>query len=123
MAERFGVLVLNQISTNGLKRLPAERYAVVKDHAAPDAVLLRSADLHAIGIAPSVLAIARAGAGTNNIPVGAMSERGVPVFNAPGASRTARRPSRAAKSPARRWASSASAGSAAWWPTRPSSSA
>jgi len=89
MADRFAVLVLNQISPNGLKRLPAERYAAGKDMAAPDAVLLRSADLHAIDIPHSVLAIARAGAGTNNIPVEAMSERGVPVFNAPGANANA----------------------------------
>ena len=89
MAERFQVQVLNQISPNGLKRLPAERYTVGKDVAAPDAVLLRSADMHALDIPRSVLAIARAGAGTNNIPVKAMSERGVPVFNAPGANANA----------------------------------
>ncbi len=89
MVDRFQVLVLNQISPNGLKRLPAERYAVGKDVAAPDAVLLRSADMHGVDIPKSVLAIARAGAGTNNIPVKAMSERGVPVFNAPGANANA----------------------------------
>ena len=86
---RFDILVLNAISANGLKRLPAERYSVGKDIARPDAVLLRSADMHALDIAPSVLAIARAGAGTNNIPVKAMSARGVPVFNAPGANANA----------------------------------
>ncbi|MES3014239.1 MAG: 3-phosphoglycerate dehydrogenase, partial [Pseudomonadota bacterium] len=86
---RFGVLVLNQISANGLKRLPAERYTVGKDLTAPDAVLVRSADMHKLAIVPSVVAIARAGAGTNNIPVKAMSERGVPVFNAPGANANA----------------------------------
>ena len=89
MVERFQVLVLNQISPNGLKRLPAERYAVGKDATAPDAVLVRSADMHALTIAPSVLAIGRAGAGTNNIPLKAMSERGVPVFNTPGANANA----------------------------------
>ena len=90
MAERmFKVLVLNQISASGLKRLPHERYVVGKDIAEPDAVLLRSADMHAMAIAPSVRAIARAGAGTNNIPLAAMSERGVPVFNAPGANANA----------------------------------
>jgi D-3-phosphoglycerate dehydrogenase / 2-oxoglutarate reductase len=89
MVERFQVLVLNQISANGLKRLPVERYSVGKDVAAPDALLLRSADLHGTAIASGVLAIARAGAGTNNIPVAAMSERGVPVFNAPGANANA----------------------------------
>jgi D-3-phosphoglycerate dehydrogenase len=87
--ERLNILVLNQISANGLKRLPAERYSTGKDIAEPDAVLVRSADMHALAIATSVLAIARAGAGTNNIPVAAMSTRGVPVFNAPGANANA----------------------------------
>ena len=85
MSKPFQILVLNQISANGLKRLPSERYATSKDAAAPDAVLVRSADMHVMQIAASVQAIGRAGAGTNNIPVKAMSERGVPVFNAPGA--------------------------------------
>jgi D-3-phosphoglycerate dehydrogenase len=62
---------------------------VGKDIAAPDAVLLRSADMHAMDIPASVKAIGRAGAGTNNIPVAAMSQRGVPVFNAPGANANA----------------------------------
>ena len=89
MADRYKVLVLNQISQHGLKRLPAELYEVGKDIAEPDAVLVRSADMHAIKIPPSVRAIGRAGAGTNNIPVKAMSDRGVPVFNAPGANANA----------------------------------
>ena len=85
----FNVLVLNQISTNGLSRLPAERYTVGKGLPQPDAVLVRSADMHSMDIPGSVRAIARAGAGTNNIPVKAMSQRGVPVFNAPGANANA----------------------------------
>jgi D-3-phosphoglycerate dehydrogenase / 2-oxoglutarate reductase len=89
MAERLGVLVLNAISASGLSRLPAERYRVGKDVAEPAAILVRSADLHHTPIAASVRAIGRAGAGTNNIPVAAMSARGVPVFNAPGANATA----------------------------------
>ena len=83
--QRFGILVLNEISARGLARLPPERYATSADIAAPDAVLLRSADLNTRSLPASVQAIARAGAGTNNIPVARMSERGVPVFNAPGA--------------------------------------
>jgi D-3-phosphoglycerate dehydrogenase / 2-oxoglutarate reductase len=83
-APRFRVLVLNQISANGLKRLPGDIYATGKDIADPDAILVRSADMHGIDVAQSVKAIGRAGAGTNNIPVKAMSARGVPVFNAPG---------------------------------------
>jgi len=89
MAEKFKVLVLNQISQQGLKRLPAELYSVGKDLADPDAVLVRSADMHGLAIPDSVRAIGRAGAGTNNIPVAAMSQPGVPVFNAPGANANA----------------------------------
>jgi D-3-phosphoglycerate dehydrogenase / 2-oxoglutarate reductase len=89
MAERLAVLVMNQIAPAGLARLPVERYRVAKDVADPDAILLRSADLHARPIPASVLAVARAGAGVNNIPVDAMSARGVPVFNAPGANANA----------------------------------
>jgi D-3-phosphoglycerate dehydrogenase / 2-oxoglutarate reductase len=90
MASRpFKVLVLNQISANGLKRLPAEQYVTGNDIAEPDAVLVRSADMHAMEVPASVKAIGRAGAGTNNIPVKAMSARGVPVFNAPGANANA----------------------------------
>jgi D-3-phosphoglycerate dehydrogenase / 2-oxoglutarate reductase len=80
----FRVLVLNQISKAGLERLPAARYLAGKDLTEPDAILVRSADLHGLPIPPTVRAIARAGAGTNNIPVKAMSARGVPVFTAPG---------------------------------------
>jgi D-3-phosphoglycerate dehydrogenase / 2-oxoglutarate reductase len=87
--ETFEILVLNDISQVGLKRFPAERYRVAKEAARPDAILLRSQDLHDMNIAPSVKAIGRAGAGTNNIPVNLMSERGVPVFNAPGANANA----------------------------------
>ena len=89
MAKQFQILVLNQISQAGLKRLPPEQYTVGKDVPAPDAILVRSADMHKLDIPASVRAIGRAGAGTNNIPVKAMSARGVPVFNAPGANANA----------------------------------
>jgi D-3-phosphoglycerate dehydrogenase len=89
MAERLDILVLNQISTTGLARLPAERYRVGRDVTEPAAILLRSADLHGRTIPTSVRAVARAGAGTNNIPVASLSARGVPVFNAPGANANA----------------------------------
>jgi D-3-phosphoglycerate dehydrogenase / 2-oxoglutarate reductase len=89
MARRYAVRVLNQISPAGLKRLPADRYSVGKDVTDPDAILLRSADLHGVEIPASVQAIGRAGAGTNNIPVAAMSARGIAVFNAPGANANA----------------------------------
>jgi len=89
MADRLKILVLNEVSARGLQRLPADRYVTGNNVTAPDAVLVRSADMHAMDIPRSVRAIARAGAGTNNIPVKAMSERGVPVFNAPGANANA----------------------------------
>jgi D-3-phosphoglycerate dehydrogenase len=85
----YQILVLNQIARQGLERLPAPRYAVGKNVAQPDAILVRSQDMHALAIAPTVKAIGRAGAGTNNIPVAEMSKRGVPVFNAPGANANA----------------------------------
>ncbi len=87
--KRFDIQVLNNIAAVGLQRLAAERYHVAKDTKAPDAILVRSADMHSLTIAESVRAIGRAGAGTNNIPVAAMSKRGVPVFNAPGANANA----------------------------------
>jgi D-3-phosphoglycerate dehydrogenase len=88
MAEPRKVLTLNAISARGLARLP-EHYTVGGDIADPDAVLVRSANMHDMDIPASVQAIGRAGAGTNNIPVKKMSERGVPVFNAPGANANA----------------------------------
>ena len=89
MADKFRILSLNQISAQGLHRFPAAHYAVGKAVENPDAILVRSHDMHAMAIPPSVRAIGRAGAGTNNIPVPAMSQRGVPVFNAPGANANA----------------------------------
>ncbi len=85
----FKIQTLNNISVNGLERLPRERYEVASEIQNPDAVLVRSADMHKLDIPASVKAIGRAGAGTNNIPVAAMSKRGVPVFNAPGANSNA----------------------------------
>ena len=87
--KRLPILVLNQIYAGGLAWLPAERYEIGTDVVEPAAIVLRSADLHARVVPASVRAIARAGAGTNNIPVPAMSARGVPVFNAPGANANA----------------------------------
>ncbi|MBS0614001.1 MAG: phosphoglycerate dehydrogenase [Proteobacteria bacterium] len=85
----FKVLTLNNISVKGLERLPRERFEVASDIGNPDAILVRSADMHAMTIGDSVKAVARAGAGTNNIPVAALSKRGIPVFNAPGANANA----------------------------------
>ena len=88
MAKAFQVQILNAISKQGLARLPAS-YTVGSDVVQPDAILVRSANMHEMDIPASVLAIGRAGAGTNNIPVKKLSERGVPVFNAPGANANA----------------------------------
>ncbi len=89
MAEPAGILTLNTIAPSGLQRFPADRYSVGAQIDAPVAILVRSQDMKAMDIAPSVRAIGRAGAGTNNIPVAQMSMRGVPVFNAPGANANA----------------------------------
>src|SRR5512145_2111404 len=83
------ILVINQIAQVGLKRFPADRYTVVKESKDPEAILVRSQDLHKFEFGPSLRAVGRAGAGTNNSPVAALSKRGVPVFNAPGANANA----------------------------------
>ncbi|HEX2567766.1 MAG TPA: phosphoglycerate dehydrogenase [Burkholderiales bacterium] len=83
------IQVLNNIAQVGLKRFPTERYAIVKESKDPQAILVRSADLHKHEFGPSLRAVGRAGAGVNNIPVAALSKRGVPVFNAPGANANA----------------------------------
>jgi D-3-phosphoglycerate dehydrogenase len=88
-ARKFEVLVLNQVAQHGLKRFAPERYALVKESKAPDVVLVRSYDLHGMDFGAHLKAVARAGAGTNNIPVAELSKRGVPVFNAPGANANA----------------------------------
>ncbi len=89
MANAIRVLTLNNIAKVGLERLPAPTYEVGAKIADPDAILVRSQDMHTMEISPRVKAIARAGAGTNNIPTKQMSARGVPVFNAPGANANA----------------------------------
>jgi D-3-phosphoglycerate dehydrogenase len=88
MAEARKVLTLNAISARGLARLP-QHYIVGGDITDPEAILVRSANMHEMDIPASVRTIGRAGAGTNNIPVKKLSERGVPVFNAPGANANA----------------------------------
>lgn len=83
------ILVLNKIASVGTKRFPAETYEVSAEVTQPDAILVRSAKMHDMEIPPSVQAIGRAGAGTNNIPIADMSKRGVVVFNTPGANANA----------------------------------
>ncbi len=89
MADKFNILTINKISPLGLQRFPAEFYNVSAEISEPDAILLRSQNLLEMDIPASVKAIARAGAGTNNVPVAKMSARGVPVFNAAGANANA----------------------------------
>ncbi|MCI5062984.1 MAG: phosphoglycerate dehydrogenase [Algiphilus sp.] len=85
----YRIQTLNNISPRGLEHLPRERYEVASEINDPDAILVRSFKMHDMDIPKTVRAIGRAGAGTNNIPVDVMSERGVPVFNAPGANANA----------------------------------
>ena len=90
MAEKtMRILTLNNIAAVGLKRFPSAGFEIGGQVSEPVAILVRSHDMHAMDIPASVKAIGRAGAGTNNIPVKKMSERGVPVFNAPGANANA----------------------------------
>ncbi|MDR0284722.1 MAG: phosphoglycerate dehydrogenase [Propionibacteriaceae bacterium] len=85
----YRIKTLNAISPVGLAELPKESYEVGTDVAPADALLLRSANLHGVAIPASVKAVARAGAGTNNIPIADYSARGIPVFNTPGANANA----------------------------------
>ncbi len=89
MTEKYRVRVLNNISAGGLKRLPWDRFAVSAEVDDPHAILVRSANLHGMEIPEPLLAVGRAGSGTNNIPIPNMSARGIPVFNAPGANANA----------------------------------
>ncbi len=85
----YSIKTYNKISASGTSRLPAEHYQIGDKVDAPDAILVRSADLHSIAINPELKAVARAGAGTNNVPVAELSKRGIVVFNAPGANANA----------------------------------
>lgn len=85
----YKILTLNSISRSGLEILEEQNYHVGPDIKNPDAILLRSFDLHDYDIPESVQVIGRAGAGVNNIPVGAMTVRGIPVLNTPGANANA----------------------------------
>jgi D-3-phosphoglycerate dehydrogenase len=89
MALKYRIGVYNAISQKGLERFPAAHYIVGKAISAPDAIVLRSHNLEVSELPPSVKAVGRAGAGVNNIPVAELTQRGVPVFNAPGANANA----------------------------------
>lgn len=85
----YKILTLNNISLAGLELLPHDRYEVSSAITQPDAILVRSANMHDLAIPDTVKAIGRAGAGVNNIPVASMTAKGIPVFNAPGANANA----------------------------------
>jgi D-3-phosphoglycerate dehydrogenase len=85
----FRIQTLNSIAAVGLQRFPKDRYKVGPDIESPDAIIVRSAAMHDMALGGGLLAVGRAGAGVNNIPVTRLSERGIPVFNAPGANANA----------------------------------
>ncbi len=85
----YTIQTLNNISDKGLELLPADQYNVVDETDSPDAILLRSFKMHDMDIPSSLKAVGRAGAGVNNIPLDKMSDKGVIVFNAPGANSNA----------------------------------
>jgi len=85
----FKIQTLNNISVAGLERLPRDQYEVASEIGHPDAILLRSFDMHAMQIPSTLKAVGRAGAGTNNIPIANLSKQGIAVFNTPGANANA----------------------------------
>ena len=85
----FRIQTFNNIAVRGLDRFPRDRYEVASSLTDPDAIMLRSHNLHATPVPESVVAVGRAGSGVNNIPVQGLSERGVAIFNAPGANANA----------------------------------
>ncbi|MEO8466378.1 MAG: phosphoglycerate dehydrogenase [Gammaproteobacteria bacterium] len=85
----FKIQTLNSIAVSGLNRLPRDRFEVASEIGRPDAILLRSFKMHDMQLPDSVLAVGRAGAGTNNIPVAKLGKLGIPVFNTPGANANA----------------------------------
>lgn len=85
----FRIQTLNKISSVGLQRFPMDHYEIASEFNAPDAILVRSAKMHEMDLPSSLKAIARAGAGVNNIPLDVCTEKGVVVFNTPGANANA----------------------------------
>lgn len=85
----YNILTLNKIAKIGLDQLDTAKYTCGEAIDAPDAILVRSAAMHEMKLDPKTIAIARAGAGVNNIPVADCAENGVVVFNTPGANANA----------------------------------
>ena len=85
----YTIRTLNNISPLGLANLPEKNFTINDAAENPDGIILRSFDMHHMELNPGLLAVARAGAGTNNIPIDRCTEQGVPVFNTPGANANA----------------------------------
>ncbi len=85
----FNILTLNKISKLGLDKLDSAKYTCGDSFENPDAILVRSASMHEMELSEKTVAIARAGAGVNNIPIPACSDKGIVVFNTPGANANA----------------------------------
>jgi len=85
----YKILKLNNIANEGLQLFDGNNYHIGDEVTSPDAILVRSYDMHQIEISPNLLAVGRAGSGVNNIPVEKMTKMAVPVFNAPGANANA----------------------------------
>ena len=85
----FEILTLNKIAACGTDKFDKSAYACSDSFENPTAIMVRSASMHEMELSPETIAIARAGAGTNNIPVDACAEKGVVVFNTPGANANA----------------------------------
>lgn len=85
----YKIQTLNKIASEGLAKFPRDDYEIASEILNPDAILLRSADMHEMTLPATVKAIARAGAGVNNIPVSKMTDQGIVVFNTPGANANA----------------------------------
>ena len=85
----YKILALNKIAAIGTDQLPKDKFEVVSEEANPAGILLRSADMHSMALPPTLLGVARAGAGVNNIPLDTCADSGVVVFNTPGANANA----------------------------------
>lgn len=85
----YKIQTLNKIASCGLEKFPRDEYETASSISDPDAILVRSQDMHSMNLSGSVKAVARAGAGTNNIPIPELTAKGVVVFNTPGANANA----------------------------------
>ena len=85
----YTIKTLNQISQAGLSKLPETEFHIDPEAARPEGIILRSFDMHSMELNDNLLGVARAGAGTNNIPIDKCTEMGIPVFNTPGANANA----------------------------------